>query len=239
MMDITEREVSCQTAMKQKAFAAQYLGIIPYQTALSLQERLMQARAEGAVPDTLLLLQHPPVITIGRFRGEEEIMAPPDLLRQQGIDIVHTSRGGSVTYHGPGQLIGYPIIHLKENHLGVRAYLWQLEEVIITLLHTLGIEGHRRPEYLSGVWVGEKKVCSIGIRVNHHVTMHGFALNVGSNLDHFDYINPCGIKSNVMASLSRILDKPVEVEAVIEELIASFSEVFGLECGRELNHVQI
>ena len=208
---------------------AVYLGIFPYGLSLKLQERLVQARAEGNIPDTLLLLQHPPVLTIGRFRGGEDIIVPPEVLTQEGIDVFHTNRGGSITYHGPGQLVGYPILDLKEKRLGVREYIWKLEEVIIKLLLTFGIQGHRVANYPGGVWVNGKKICSIGIHVSHYITMHGFALNVNNDLQHFDYINPCGIKGNVMTSISK-LGHPVEVEGVIGDLLNSFSEVFGLNC---------
>ncbi len=218
----------------KKVYVAEYLGEIPYELALKLQRRLMRARAKGDIPDALLLLQHPPVFTIGRFRGEEDIIASPEALTQQGIAVFHTSRGGSITYHGPGQLVGYPILNLKENGLGVREYIWKLEEVIIKLLLTLGIQGHREAKYSAGVWVGDKKVCSIGIRVDRYITMHGFALNVNNNLHHFEYINPCGIKGSVMTSVSKILGNPVEVETIMESLLHSFSEIFGMKCERGL-----
>jgi len=236
---VSHNNISCPVSSSQKICISEYLGVIPYQPALRLQERLARARAEGSTPDTLLLLQHPPVITIGRFRGEENIIVPRDILRQKGIEVFYTNRGGSVTYHGPGQLVGYPIINLRENRFAVRDYLWRVEEVIIRLLYTLGIQGYRRPEYLGGVWVGEKKVCSIGIRVNHHVTMHGFALNVSNDLAPFEYIHPCGIKGKIMTSLSKILDKQIEVEAILEDLLHAFSAVFELECEGGLENVKL
>jgi len=216
------------SGISEKVYLADYLGVIPYEPALKLQQRLVQTRAEGKVPDVLLLLQHPPVFTIGRFRGTEDIVVPRETLRQKGIDVFHTNRGGSITYHGPGQLVGYPILNLKENGLGVREYIWKLEEVIIKLLLTLGIQGHRVTNY-PGVWVDEGEICSIGIHVSHHITMHGFALNVNTNLGHFEYINPCGIKGKVMTSVSKILGYPLEAEAIIEALLDSFSATFGLK----------
>ena len=216
------------SGISEKVYLADYLGVVSYEPALKLQQRLVQARAEGKIPDVLLLLQHPPVLTIGRFRGEEDIILPRETLEQRGIAVFHTNRGGSITYHGPGQLIGYPILNLKENGLGVREYIWKLEEVIIKLLLTLGIQGRRVTNY-SGVWVGEEEICSIGIHVSHHITMHGFALNVSTNLGHFEYINPCGIKGKVMTSVAKILGYPLEVEAIIEALLDSFSATFGLK----------
>ena len=208
----------------EKVYFAEYLGIVPYELALNLQQKLCQARAEDNTPDILLLLQHPPVFTIGRFRGEENIIALPE-----GIEVFHINRGGSVTYHGPGQLVGYPILNLKENRLGVREYIWKLEEVIINLLLSFGIQGHRSAQYPGGVWVGEGKICSIGIHVSHYITSHGFALNVNPELKYFKYINPCGLKGNIMTSISKILGYPVGVESILENLLDSFSTTFGLK----------
>jgi len=213
----------------KKVCIAPYLGIVPYELSLKLQQGLMQARVEGKIADVLLLLQHPPVFTIGRFRGEEDILVPPETLAQEGIAVFHTNRGGGSTYHGPGQLVGYPIINLKENGLGVREYIWKLEAVIIKLLLALGIQGHRVAEY-PGVWVGEKKVCSIGIHVSHYITTHGFALNVTNDLRYFEYIRPCGLASGVITSVSELLGHRVGVETVIGKLLRSFSETFGLSC---------
>jgi len=212
-----------------KVYSAAYLGTVPYDLALKLQQRLVHARTEGNIPDVLLLLQHPPVFTIGRFRGKEDIIVPPETLTQEGIAVFHTNRGGGITYHGLGQLVGYPILNLKENGLGVRQYIWKLEAVIVKLLLALSIEGHRVAEY-PGVWVGEKKVCSIGIHVSHHITMHGFAFNVTNDLRYFEYIRPCGMGSEVMTSLLEFLGHPVGVETIIGNLLHAFSETFGLKC---------
>lgn len=214
----------------QRVCIADYLGLIPYELALKLQQGLTKARAEGNIPDVLLLLQHTPVFTIGRSRGEKDIIVPPEVLAQKGIAVFHTNRGGSVTYHGPGQLIGYPILNLKENRLGVREYVWRLEEVIIKLLLALGIRGRRVANYPGSVWAGNKKICSIGINVSRYITMHGFALNVNTDLQYFEYINPCGIKGNVMTSISELLGTPTGVETIIGDLLGSFSEVFELQC---------
>jgi len=210
--------------LDKKVYVAEYLGVVPYEIALKQQETLRQTRAEGKIPDTVLLLQHPPVYTVGRFRGEEDIITPP-----KGIAVFQTNRGGSITYHGPGQLVGYPILNLKENGLGVREYIWQLEEVIINLLLDLGIEGCRMAKYPGSVWVGEDKICSIGIHVSHYITTHGFALNVNPDLSYFEYIRPCGLKSTVMTSISKLLGYHVAVESIIDSLLNLFSETFGLE----------
>ena len=217
-----------------KLYIADYLGVIPYELALKRQQILAQARTEGKIPDVVLLLEHPPVFTIGRFRGEEDIIASAETLAQEGIVVFCSSRGGSVTYHGPGQLVGYPILNLKENGLGVLEYIRKLEEVVIKLLLTFGIQGQRVAKYPGGVWVGGEKICSVGIHVSHYITMHGFALNVNTNLRHFEYINPCGIKGAVITSISKLLGYPVEVEAIIPSLLDIFSETFGLKCERGL-----
>ncbi len=210
---------------------ASYLGLVPYEPALHLQQRLVAARAEYRIPDVLLLLQHPPVFTIGRFRGENDIIAPPEIMAQEGIEVFHTNRGGSVTYHGPGQLVGYPILNLRELNVGVRDYVWRLEEVIIRLLGDFAISAGRNSKY-PGVWVGNEKICSLGINISRHITMHGFALNVSTNLKHFDYINPCGIKNAIMTSISKVLGHHVDIEATIEPLLQHFSDVFGVKCTR-------
>jgi len=217
-----------------KTYLVGYLGVIPYETALEMQERLAQARGEGTIPDVVLLLQHPPLFTRGRFRGREDIIAPPQVLAEQGIAVFSTNRGGSITYHGPGQLVGYPILNLKELGLGVREYITKLEEVIIRLLFSLGIQGQRAAGFPGSVWVGEEKVCSIGIHVSRYITQHGFALNVNTDLRHFEYINPCGIKGRVMTSMTKLLGYPIKVEDVTGALIDSFSEIFELNCEQGL-----
>jgi lipoate-protein ligase B len=216
----------------KKVCIAPYLEIVPYEAALKLQQGLMQARAEGRIGDVLLLLQHPSVFTTGRFEGEEDMVVPRERLAREGIAVFHTNRGGGATYHGPGQLVGYPIINLKEDGLGVREYIQKLEAVIIKLLLALGIQGHRVAEY-PGVWVGEKKVCSIAVHVSRSVTTHGFALNVTNDLRYFRYIKPCGLAGEVMTSVSELLGHWVAMETIIEKLLACFSEIFGLGCEQE------
>lgn len=216
----------------KRACIAPYLGMVPYERALKLQEGLAQARAAGRIGDVLLLLQHPLVFTIGRFRGGDDIIVPPETLAREGIVVFHTNRGGGITHHGPGQLVGYPILSLKENGLGVREYIRKLEATIIKSLLALGIEAHHVAEY-PGVWVGEKKICSIGIHISHHITTHGFALNVSNDLRYFDYVRPCGLSGEVMTSVSELLGHPAPMETIIEASLASFSETFGLSCEQE------
>ena len=219
-------------ATSKKSCIAPYLGMVPYEVALELQQRLVQARTEGRIGDVILLLQHPSVFTVGRFRGGEDVTVPPERLAREGIAVFHTDRGGGITYHGPGQLVGYPIVDLKENGLGVREYVWRLEEAIIRTLLALGIQGCRLAGY-PGVWVSGKKVCSIGIHVSHHITTHGFALNVTNDLRYFEYVRPCGLPGEVMTSISELTGQMVETGEIIEEFLPSFSEVFGLTCEQE------
>jgi lipoate-protein ligase B len=215
-----------------KECLASYLGVVRYGLALKLQQASLSARAEGLISDVLLLLQHLPAFTVGRFRGEEDIIVPRELLAREGIDVFHTNRGGSVTYHGPGQLIGYPVLNLKEKGLGVRRYIWSLEEVVIMFLHNIGIQGHRVADH-RGVWVGEKKICSVGVNVSRGISTHGFALNLSNDLRYFQYIRPCGLEGEVMTSVSELSGRPVEVETVVSNTIHCFSEVFGLDCRRK------
>ncbi len=214
----------------RKVCTAVYLGLVPYERALELQQFLLQARTGGNIPDVLLLLQHPPVFTVGRFRGEEDILVPSGMLAEKGIAVFPTDRGGSITYHGPGQLVGYPILNLKEKKLSVREYIWKLEEVIIRLLQDIGIQSHRATRYPGSVWVRKQKVCSIGIRVSRYITMHGFALNINNDLSYFKYIRPCGLQSEVMTSVSQLLGHTVEVETLVAKLPSFFSEVLELNC---------
>lgn len=210
---------------------AAYLGVVPYDLALKLQQALLSARAEGLIPDVLLLLQHPPAFTLGRFRGEEDIIVPQEQLTREGIDVFHTTRGGSITYHGPGQLIGYPVVNLKEKGLGVRQYIWSLEEVVIMFLHNIDIQGHRVADH-RGVWVGDKKICSVGVNVSRGISTHGFALNVNNDLRYFQYIRPCGLAGEVMTSVSELSGRSIELETIVSNTIHCFSKVFGLVCSR-------
>lgn len=224
--------MSRRASVPRKTCLTAYLGTVTYARALELQEKLARDRVDGNMPDALLLLQHPPVFTTGRFRGEEDIIVPTATLAEKGITVVNTNRGGSVTYHGPGQLVGYPILSLRELDLDIHRYIWNLEESVIRLLKTYGIEGSRIEEY-TGVWVGDKKICSIGIHVSHWITTHGFALNINTDLSHFGLINPCGLKSEVMTSLSVLLGRNVEVEQVLETFLDCFSRVFKMDCARK------
>jgi lipoate-protein ligase B len=208
------------------------LETIPYAEALALQHRIVEARKRGALNDTLLLLEHPPVLTLGRNATEANIIAPPEFLEQQGIQVFRVERGGEVTYHGPGQLVGYPILDLHNYRLDVGWFVRSLEEMLLRVMRDFGIAG-KRIDKLVGAWVdtptGEAKVAQIGARIEQWITYHGFALNVDPNMAHFDFIVPCGIADKAVTSLRRVLNRPIEMRTVRERVAARFGEVFGAE----------
>jgi len=210
-----------------KACLVYNLGLVGYRKGLLLQERLLSSRKSGAVSDVLLLLQHPSVFTIGRSGIAENIIVPEETLVKEGIPVFHTNRGGDVTYHGPGQLVGYPILNLREDGLTVHQYVWDLEEVVIRTLADFEIGG-QRVSGRRGVWVGREKVCSLGLRVSGEVSMHGFALNVNTSLKYFTYIIPCGITGVSITSVSKLLGREIEIGEIQENLLRHFSEVFRL-----------
>lgn len=203
------------------------LDIEDYSTALRLQQSLNAARRKGSIPDTVIFLEHQPCFTVGRKGGFEHILAGEELLRQQGIAVYETDRGGDVTYHGPGQLICYPIIDLNDYGCDVHAYARRLEEVIIRTLKHYGITAGRKPGY-PGVWVGSAKIAQEGIGVQNWVTMHGVSLNVCPKMQHFSLIIPCGISNYGVTSMEQLLDHPVDIAAVRQEMRRQFSEVFDL-----------
>jgi lipoyl(octanoyl) transferase len=201
------------------------LGLVDYQYALRLQRELVQERLRDELPDTLLLLEHPAVITIGKSGSEENLLIDKDALYQEGVSIFYTDRGGDVTAHNPGQLVGYPIIDIVSKDLDPHSYVYSLEEVVIQTLKYFSITAHRSPNY-RGVWIEAEKVCSIGVKFNRSVTSHGFALNVNNDLNHFTYIYPCGIRGVVMTSVSMVLGREVTVKEVTPYLIEQFLSVF-------------
>lgn len=206
-----------------------WLGSIDYTSAWEVQRQLAQQRRVGTIPDTLLLLEHiPPVITLGRATQQEHLLATREQLQNLGIQLVETDRGGDITYHGPGQLVGYPILDLREHSRDVHLYLRRLEEVIIRALRHLGIEAHRK-EGLTGVWVGKEKVAAMGIKVSHWITLHGFALNVCPDLSHFDLIVPCGIHDKGVTSIQNLLKQRVTPQEVVPVVVNSFADVFNLQ----------
>ena len=197
-----------------------------YNEVLALQERLHCQRAAGNICDTLLLLEHRPVYTLGRSASKDHVLYPETALRQAGIEQVMTTRGGDVTYHGPGQLVGYPIIHLGDAGLKVLEYISGLEETLIRVAATFGIQAGRDPRN-RGVWVGNDKLAALGIRVSHQVTMHGFALNVNTRLSAYRGIVACGLCDAGVTSLSRLLGSEVDIQMVKTRVAAAFRAVFG------------
>lgn len=185
-----------------RSFTAYRLGTIPYAEAHALQERLMEARQAGRIGDTLLLLEHPKVITLGRAAKQENVLLTEEALAAQGYELFSTGRGGDVTFHGPGQLVMYPILDLKPDREDVRRYVKDLEETMIRTCADYGVHAER-VEGLNGAWVGENKIGAVGVRLSRWVTMHGFALNVHTDLGAFGAIVPCGIAQRGVTSLAR------------------------------------
>ncbi len=203
------------------------LGLIPYAEALALQSDLVGRRRNGDIPDQLLLLQHPHVITLGTASSRSHVLADESRRRELGIDLVDTGRGGDVTYHGPGQLVGYPILDLKPDRKDVHRYLRDLEAVLIRTLDEMGIRGEPVPD-LTGVWVDGRKIAAIGVRVSSGwITSHGFALNVSNDLSFFETIVPCGIQDVSVTSVSQEVGRPIGVADLLGIVSEAFSEIFG------------
>src|SRR5215218_7273724 len=203
------------------------LGRIAYADALALQAELVAGRRAGEIPDTLLLLEHPHVITLGSGSHEENVLVSPEERAERGIELFETGRGGDVTYHGPGQLVGYPILDLKPDRQDLHRYLRDLETMLMGVLGEFGIEGSRE-EGLTGVWAGDRKVAAIGVRVSSGwITSHGFALNVSTDLGFFGTIVPCGIREYGVGSISGELGRPVAMAEVEDCAARHFAAVFG------------
>ena len=203
------------------------LGLVPYDEALTMQRQLVEERRAGRVPDLLLLLQHPAVITLGvkGDGGRANIVATDERLAELGIAVHETGRGGDVTYHGPGQIVGYPILDLKPDRCDVHRYVRDLEEVMIRVCADYGIAAGRI-KGLTGAWVGAEKIGAIGVRLSRWITMHGFAFNVSTDLDHFKLIVPCGISDRGVTSLEHATGhhvSPCEAEGAV---VRRFQDVF-------------
>jgi lipoate-protein ligase B len=201
-------------------------GLVPYERGLALQRQLAEQRSSGQVPDTLLLLEHAPVITLGRRGSRQDILAPPERLRDLGITVVETNRGGLVTYHGPGQLVGYPIADLRRLARDAPSYVSGLEETIIRALAEHGIAGFRDPA-ARGVWTSQGKIAAIGVAVSRGVTLHGFAVNLAPDLGHFGLIDPCGLGARGVTSAERLLGCCPEPAAFRQAIAFHFGQVFG------------
>ena len=202
------------------------LGRVRYADALALMEERLEARLRGEVPDALFLLEHEPVLTFGRRARMEHVVASAELLAQRGIEIHHTGRGGDVTYHGPGQIVGYPVLDLRPDRQDVRRYVRDLEEVMIRVSARYGVEAGR-VDGLIGAWIGEaRKIGAIGVRLSRWVTSHGFALNVSTALDAYALIVPCGITDRGVTSLERETGRQILLAEALDAVEASFREVF-------------
>ena len=207
------------------------LGLVSYADGLELQRGLVDDRKAGRIADTLLLLQHPHVLTIGvKKDGRQHILAAPELLAARGVEVFETGRGGDVTYHGPGQLVGYPIIDLNPDRRDVHRYVRDLEAVMIGVCGDYGLAAER-VKGMSGAWVGDAKIGAIGVRISRWVTSHGFAFNVTTDLDFFNLIVPCGIADRGVTSLAAQLGRAVPLPEVEDALIRHFSAVFAKPTG--------
>jgi lipoate-protein ligase B len=198
------------------------LGLVEYPQALTLQKSLVEQRRQEEGQDTLLLLEHPPVFTLGRGADASFVLNP------RHVPVHRVSRGGQVTFHGPGQLVGYPILALPRHRRDVHAYIRSLENVLIETLAVYGLQAQQR-EGLTGVWLGEQKIASIGVGIRRWVTFHGFALNIDPDLSYFNAIIPCGLHGVCITSMAQALDRPIALDAVKVRLAEIFSQTFGYE----------
>lgn len=211
-----------------------FLGRCDYDRALDIQYKILEKRQKDEIGDTLILVEHPPVITIGRNGKENNVIASEEYLEEHGIAVINTNRGGDVTYHGPGQIVGYPIIKLTKLGIGVRNFVNGLEEVFIKLLgENCNIEAGRDTEN-TGVWVGNEKITAIGLAVKRGVTMHGFAFNVNTILEHFLLIVPCGIIGKGVTSVQKLSGKKVDFEEMNKKVLEYFCKQFGYDGYEEI-----
>lgn len=203
-----------------------FAGRLPYADALALQKETVRRRILREIPDTLLLVEHPPVITLGKMAKREHLLGS-----REGVEVVETPRGGDVTYHGPGQIVGYPILDLTALHQDLKKYLGMLEEVMIRAAGRYGVRAGRL-EGMTGAWVGDRKIGAIGVRVERWVTSHGFALNANNDLGGFDLIIPCGLRGKGVTSIAREIGREVD----LDELRRVTAEIFGEVVGRRMIH---
>jgi lipoyl(octanoyl) transferase len=206
------------------------LGVVPYGDALHLQQELVAERRAGKIPDTLLLLEHPHVLTLGVHKGggQSHVLATPGRLAALGVELFETGRGGDVTYHGPGQIVGYPILDLRPDRCDVHRYVRDLEEAMIRVAGEHGIEAGRI-KGLTGTWVRDEKLGAIGVRISRWITSHGFAFNVNTDLTYFNLIVPCGITDRGVTSLSKLLGRVLPLPDVEAAFVRQFCAVFDAE----------
>ncbi len=196
------------------------LGTVPYMVAWDIQKKHHAARLKGEIPDTLLLVEHPPVYTFGKNANKNNLLSPRD------AEVIQSDRGGDITWHGPGQIVGYPILNLKEHKPSVSWYMRTLEEMVIRTLGNFSIAAGRI-KGLTGVWIEDRKICALGVRLSHWVTMHGFALNVAPDLSYFAGMIPCGISDKGVTSMAVELDRQISVSEVVPVLVGTFRRTFG------------
>jgi lipoyl(octanoyl) transferase len=212
----------------RRALDVRRLGRVGYAESLALQAQLVEDRKAERIADTLLLLEHDPVFTLGRNARSEHVLVPRDLLQDRGFDVFEVGRGGDVTYHGPGQVVGYPILDLAPDRCDVHRYVRDLEEVMIRTCGDYGVAAGRIPG-LTGTWIGDRKVGAIGVRLSRWVTSHGFALNVSTDLAPFGLIVPCGIAGHGVATLEQAAGRPVTLAEVLTRIEEHFASVFGAD----------
>jgi lipoyl(octanoyl) transferase len=206
----------------------EHLGLVTYADGLRLQKELVAQRKAGAIPDTLLLLEHPHVYTLGRNAKRENLLISEEQLAARGAQVFEIDRGGDVTYHGPGQLVGYPILDLAQHRRDIAWYMRCLEEVLIAVAGEYGIHAGRLAG-APGVWVGNDKLAAMGVHISRWVTSHGFAFNVNTDLRYFDWIVPCGLPDKGVTSLQKLLGRRMEMDEVEEKVVLYFGRVFELE----------
>jgi len=204
------------------------LGLIDYKIAWNLQKEIFNLRLNNEINDTFFLLEHPHTYTLGKVADKENLISNDDQLEELGINVYEIDRGGDITYHGPGQIVGYPIIKLTDWKQDTHEYLRGLEEVIMLTCSEYGITTERNSKY-TGVWIGQRKVAAIGIKVSRWITMHGFAFNVNTDLNYFGGIIPCGIRDKEVTSLKKELGTDIDLQEVKEKLVNNFQKVFGYE----------
>lgn len=203
------------------------LGKMKYKEALDIQIKLLEKRQKSEINDTILIVEHNPVITLGRNAKEENVLFSQKYLSDHNVDIMEINRGGDVTYHGPGQIVGYPIVNIKEKKLGIKDFVDKLEQVFIDLLKEKYEINAERDDINSGVWVNSEKITAVGLAVKRWVTMHGFAFNVSTNLDFFKLIVPCGISTRGVTTLEKLKKEELDIEEVKEQVIDYFVREFN------------
>jgi len=224
--------VTAAGAISRTGLEVRRLGLVGYSEALAMQRALVEERRAGRVSDLLLLLQHPPVVTLGvrSDAGRANIVAGDDRLAELGIEVHETGRGGDVTYHGPGQIVGYPILDLRPDRCDVHKYVRDLEDVMIRVCADYGVKATRIAG-LTGTWVGRDKIGAIGIRISRWIASHGFAFNVSTDLEHFQLIVPCGIRDRGVTSLENATGRAVPLDEVEDAIARRFADVFDRRAG--------